>query len=298
MSLPFGAATVLGDRAVVLLASEPTRQLGPVLAWTSARAVASVDVFVDAPGDAAVVARRAGAFDLPVTVWSVDGRSLVVAEAAPPHAVAPPPEGVETLCELIRAAGAEVIVEQGVVTAELLGLEVARVVDGPDGPQLDVGVGRHDREAFGVFHAGMPAPEALAKVIDAVRPERSAPDGTHPMRRLAAERRLRATLVADPGSIGAQSLRPVEGTLARSGVDDRSVAVALGTAQGETVIVGCTVGPDLDAVPSLADARLTHDPSAELMLVLPARDRLPAVERVVALLRRPGIVRNAPADLA
>ena len=49
----------------------------------------------------------------------------------------------------------------------------------------------------------------------------------------------------------------------------------------------CTVGVDLEAVVLAADTRLMVDRDAPLLLALPARDVLPAIEAMVADLRRP-----------
>ncbi|HJL99104.1 MAG TPA: hypothetical protein QF846_05565, partial [Acidimicrobiales bacterium] len=50
-------------------------------------------------------------------------------------------------------------------------------------------------------------------------------------------------------------------------------AVARGTSDdgGETIVV-CGVGIDLDLVPFAADARLLHNPEAQLKIVVPHRD--------------------------
>ncbi len=73
--------------------------------------------------------------------------------------------GIESLVELLHAAGVEVVRQGGVVSGEVLGLEIARVVVDASGSRLEVGVGRHDREAFSVMHGDIPAAEALATVV-------------------------------------------------------------------------------------------------------------------------------------
>ena len=63
------------------------------------------------------------------------------------------------------------VVEHGVVTGEVRGLEVCRVVDVDDGGgrvRLEVGVGPHDREAFAIIHGDVPTRAALAGVVAAV----------------------------------------------------------------------------------------------------------------------------------
>ena len=284
--------------AVVLAQDDPARRLGPALAWMTAQQATELRLVVDPGPVAAVLARRATAFDVPIDVVVAEGTSVVPTAPAPRHEVRPAPEGIDSLVDLITASGAEVVVEHGIVTAEVLGLEVARVVEGPEGHRLEVGVGRHDREAFAIVHGNLPAPEALDRVIDAVRGVRVDADGVHPLRRLVPERRLRSALLAEPGLAGATSLEPAEGTLVRESLADRAVAVAVGATDEGPVVVGCTVGLDLDAVPAAAEARDAHAPGAELRLVLPDRDRLGVVDRLLALLRRPGVAVGVAPDLA
>ena len=69
-------------------------------------------------------------------------------------------------------ADVDVVVEHGELFGEVLGLEVARVVVDEDGTRFEVGVGRHDREAFAMLHGDLPTPEALARVVATVRQHR------------------------------------------------------------------------------------------------------------------------------
>jgi hypothetical protein len=146
-AFPGGAALLAGDRAVVLGQDNPARALGPALAWARQAGAASVDLLVE--DGAGGLARRAAEFATPPTVWWVQGRELhpVEPEALPvPPA---PPAGALDLAPALVGAGADVVVEHGVVAGEVLGLEIARVVDdGAGGLRIDAGVGRHDREAF------------------------------------------------------------------------------------------------------------------------------------------------------
>ena len=67
------------------------------------------------------------------------------------------------------------MVEHGVVTGEIVGLEIARIELSDDGDaRLEVGVGRHDREAFAMIHGDLPTAAALAAVVDEVRSHRRA----------------------------------------------------------------------------------------------------------------------------
>ena len=58
-------------------------------------------------------------------------------------------------------------------SGEILGLEIARVVVDDTGARIEVGVGRHDREAFAMLHGDLPPEAALAGVIATVRRHRT-----------------------------------------------------------------------------------------------------------------------------
>jgi hypothetical protein len=225
-------------------------------------------------------------------VWRVDGRSLVEAAPEPIHASERDATG-SAFAAMLAAAGADVIVEHGVMSGEVLGLEVARVV----GDRLEVGVGRHDREAFAMVHGDVPTEEALARVVAAVRTHRrlGAPD--HPLQRLAAERWLRAMLIERPELVGASALAPAASAVPRTSVKDREPAVATGVdADGAPVVVVCSVGIDLDLVPAAADARLLHDPSARLVLAVPERDAHPVTRALAGALLDPATIVTVPSD--
>ena len=101
-----------------------------------------------------VLARRAAEFEMPITIWAADGRALRRVTPEPLATPAPAPQSHEALRQLIIDGGAEPVVEHGVLTGEVRGLEVCRVVDDPDSgmTRLEVGVGAHDREAFQMLH--------------------------------------------------------------------------------------------------------------------------------------------------
>ena len=136
---------------------------------------------------------------MPIQVWALSGREL---QPVPAGAIAGPPSASEAHLALaadIEAAGADVVVEHGVVTGEVRGLEVCRVVDvDGGGVRLEVGVGRHDREAFAIIHGDVPKGAALAGVVAAVVAARSARAPGHPLNRLAPERLLRWRIEQEP----------------------------------------------------------------------------------------------------
>lgn len=280
------------------LDERPDAGLGRVLVWGQRESVTTLHVIVDDAVAAGVLARRAAAFARPPLVWQVRDRTLVEARPAPVPPPVEPPAVARELVGLLTAAGAEVVTEHGEIRGEILGLEVARIVvgdAGTSGARLEVGVGRHDRDAFTMVHGELPSAEALAAVVDQVRRHRHADAEGHPLGRLAAERWLRAMIVDEPGAVGAGRLRAVEPTLAREGVKDVAPAVALGEeAEGRSVVVACSVGIDLDLIPAAADARAAHAPDARLVVVVPERDDHPVTRRLAEALADPAEVVRVP----
>jgi hypothetical protein len=291
-----GAGVAVGDEIWVLASERSERALGPALAW--ARQAGFPDAFTTlhllADEATPLLARRAAEFVVPIHVWQVEGRDLHAAAAAALPPVAQLPLRHEELRALIVAGGAIPVVEHGVLVGEVHGLEVCRVVDGPDGaPRLEVGVGAHDREAFGLVHGDVPTIDALAGVVTAVAAHRTPGAEPHPLNRLGAERALRAALIADPSLVGARSLRPGEPPVPRQNVKDAVPCVAVGESDAGPVVVVCSIGVDLDIVPYAVDARLAAGtPEAEIVLALPARDDLPVTQALASWARPP--IRIAP----
>lgn len=281
------AGLVEGGRGWVLLG--PDAGLGTALVWARRREVDELHVLVDEGGRPGVVARRAGAFAPAPTVWAVDGTSVSPAEPEPITPPLVPAPTTEEPALLLREAGVDVVVERGEVTGEILGLEVARAVVGPDGSAvLEVGVGRHDREAFALLHDELSTAEALARVVADVRRHRHPGATPHPVNRLVRDRWLREQVLAEPALVGAASLRRAESPEPRHGLHGTGVAVAVGeSADGAPVVVACSVGVDPELVPVAADARLHHAPTAHLVLVVPPRDALPVTGALASRLVRP-----------
>lgn len=298
---PGGAALAAPGLAWVLLDSSPLASLGPVLVWAERRGVTELHLVVD--GDASVVARRTALFRDPPTVWSVAGASLEPAVPAPAPTF-PPAPAAPALAELLVDADLEVVVEDGIVRGEVLGLEVARIVHGTttagmpiEEPALEVGVGHADREMTALVHAGLSPVAQLARVAEIVREHRRVGAPRHPLNELAPERWLRARLVEDPARIGLATLRPAPPAVPRPNLRDPSIAMAVGThADGTDVVVACSVGVRLDLVPAAADARAALAPAARLLLVLPARDAHPVTRALGARLLAPAELVPVPDD--
>ncbi len=285
-----GGAGAVADGVAWFLGEDfGAHALGPAFSWADQRGATQLSVIV--PSDAAgIVARRAALFRDPPSVWVVDGRDLVAAVPTPISAPSPLAQGVEDLVDLILDAGADPVVEHGVLTGEVAGLEVLRaIVDPYTGElRLEVGLGTHDREANALIYGNVPPVSAIASVVDQVRSHREVGAAPHALNRIATSRLLRHRLLADPSLVGARELVGAAPPVAS---DDRNApgpAVASGVDEaGRSVVVVCSVGIDLDVVPFAADARLALDPAARLMLALPERDVHPVTRRMAERLVDP-----------
>jgi hypothetical protein len=278
-----GAALVVDGTAWFLSEDLGTRALGPALAWADQRAATRLELI--ASGEAAgVVARRAALFVDPPKVWVAAGRELVPAVMAQPEAIAPLASELADLIDLIVDAGADPVVEHGVLTGEVAGLEVLRAVVDPftGEARLEVGLGNHDRDANLLVFGNIPPVEAIASVVEGVRAHREVGAPPHALNRVATSRLLRHRLIAEPGLVAAGELVAAPPPVP---ADDRNApgpAVATGRDDdGRPVVVVCSVGIDLDLVPFAADARLSLDPDARLLLALAERDVHPVTQRMV-----------------
>jgi len=282
--LPGGAWLVDGDTLWARLDDAPHRTIGAVVAIALREGAASVEVLIGESGDAPVVARRALQWTLPISVRGLDGRTPVAVE---PAARTEPPTVDEShlaLIDTILSAGAEPVVAYGVLTAQYRGLEIARVVDDGGHPRLDVGVGANDREAFRELHVGESPEAALSRVVDAVAAHRVDGARPHPFNTMAPEGYLAWRLRDDPSLLGVGSLVTTAGAVAPIGAVDPGPVMMLGGGR----LFACTTGVDLGALPDALDAREgsiaageVDDPS--LTVVVPQRNRLPVLDRMVAV---------------
>ena len=294
VSLGSGAAVVCDDRAFVLIEDRPDRGLGAGIAWAGRHGARRLDLLVAT--SSGTLARRAAEFDFDIHVWEIDGRNVVPAAPAP---LSPEPMAVDdhlAFTPVIEEAGADVVVEHGVVGGEVRGLEVCRAVTDPHTGvhRLEVGVGAHDREAFALIHGDTPTVDSLRRIVEVVSRHRAPGADPHPLNRLAAERELRARVLDDPALIGLGSLVAASPAEPRPNVKDPVPCVAVGRdADGRRTVVVFSTGIDLDLVPFAADARLfAGGESDPLLLVVPERDASPVTMRIAALLRRPASVRG------
>lgn len=273
-----GAAFVTPDAVWVFVENDPARSLGGVLAWAHQF---SLPLHVLVEKDSSVVARQAQYFSLPISVWHVDERQLLPAIPEPqlPH-VATQPDHL-AFAPLITSAGADVVVEHGVVVGEVRGLEMCKVVtDAYTGEaRLEVGMGAHDREAFAMVHGDLPTEKALRQVIDAVLPHRTAGADPHPLNSFGVERLHRWNAMQNPESLGFGSITPSEPPVQRANVKDAVPCFAIGEANGDTTLLAFVHGVDLNVVPMALDAA-SRSELTNVCIVARKKDIVPAIERV------------------
>jgi hypothetical protein len=288
-ALGAGAARLAADgTAWVLLADQPDRgadrQLGGALAWAVRHGASRVHLVAES--GTGVLARRAAAFTLAVQVSRLDGRVLLPAipEPLPDPGVTRPEH--RALIDLIVAGGASPVEEHGVVAGEVEGLEVCRVVDDPltGEVRLEVGIGAHDRETFQMLHGDRPTVEALADVVRSVAAHRREGAPPHPLNQLAASRRLRARLLAQPGPLGLAALVTVAPPLPRTNVKDQVPCAAIEPGSGTLVVF--STGIDLDVVPWAVDATAQHA-AHRCLVAAPARDVVDIQQRIAAAVEVP-----------
>lgn len=300
--LPSGAALLHDTAAWVLIDGSADRSLGAALAWSIRRSATELHVVVDS-GGGGLLARRATAFTLPISVWFAEGRTLLPVVPEPLAPPPPVPAGHAELAPMIEAAGAVPYAEHGILVGEVRGLEVCRVVDQPTtgffadqvdgdlpappaGLQLEVGVGPADREAFQLLHGDLPTQEALTGVVQSVAAVRSDDARQHPLNRIGRERFLRWKAENDPGSLGLSTLVAAEPPIPRANLKDPTPCVAAGTRyDGTAVRVVFSSGVDLDLIPYVADVQLAHGEAT--IVVAPARDLVALTGDLAALLAQP-----------
>jgi len=292
----FGKAVglVIDDVAWVLVTGNYERSLGPALMWALRKNATSLKLLLNER--AGELARIATHFDFAIEVFELDAAG--VARAAAPKSAEKIEVSVadEMYAEFIKSAGADVVREHGVISGEVCGLEVCRVVratsasdlDGAGESELEIGVGAHDRETFKLLHGRTATVESLRKVIAEVAARRAVGAQVHPLNQLARERMLRHYVCLSPQLVGAKSLQPAQPPIARTNLKDVVPCCAVGVSlTGEKMIVIFNVGVDPDVVSFGADARGQINASADLVFAMPTRDIVPAVEQIAQMLRRP-----------
>ncbi len=294
-TFPGGATLRAGARGWVLAEEQPERALGGALAWARQHGLGELHLLAEEATP--LLARRAAAFVDGPRVWRIEGGTLAPARAEPPAVQPPLPAEVEAFVPVLAEAGVEPVVEHGVLTGEVLGLEVARVVVDELGAFLEVGVGKHDRYAQRLMHQDRPPVEALGAAAAAVREVRRPDAPAHQVNQLARERWLRSLLMERPEVAGASELAPVPSPVRRTDLRRAAPAPAAGVdVDGRAVVVVCSTGIDVDLVPAAADVRLGDDRQARLVLAVPAADDHPLTRALAAALVEPAEVRAIAGD--
>jgi hypothetical protein len=301
---PTNAAFVLVDSREV--DADPTDREAqvarPVRGWLGGAIVAatrvnasSITILADVGTLDGNDVRRAQRAACDVSVYEISGRDAsLLRPVAYTEPVAPSVEEM-MFQTTIREAGAVAIVEDGVLKAEVLGLEVGRVTTDEFGVRLEVGVGRHDRLAQSMMNAQTEPVLALRSAVELVLERRAANQPPHPANTVSRSRWLREHLIDHPDLVGAESASRTNGTVH---VELKRSSVAIATARatnGQEFVVGCAVGADLDAVTDLLDASCApavaiHEAihkaiDARFVLVVPVGDDLPALRELCVATR-------------
>lgn len=263
-----------------------TSALAAVLAWHVRGADMTAVNIIDAhtPG---LTARRASYFTSPITVFDarMAGSNVATPRAHEPE-VATSPDHL-AFASMFREAGADVVIEHGVVTAEVAGLEVARVIDENGVATMRIGVGAHDREMFKMLNGETATSDQLRGVVRTVMQHRREGAPTHPLNLLAPERALRAQVLGNPKVIGARILRAAQPPVPRDNVKDSVPCCAVGEDEHGPIVAVFVAGVDLDAVPFAADARDYLMPNARLIIVTSSRNIVPVQTRIASMLMQP-----------
>jgi hypothetical protein len=280
-----GAACVADGGHGWVLVDDVRYQLGAALAWALRRRASRLSVVsADTSG---AIARRAAGFAMPIEVWAAEGGHLRRAVADPLPSVPPAPAAVLELVDVIVRAGADPVVEHGVLTGEVRGLEVCRAtVDEATGvARLEVGIGAHDREAFALLHGDRPTVDALADVVRTIADTRREGAPPHPLNRLAAARAVRAELLDHPARVGAAWCRAADSPVPRSNLKDPTPCIAEAEINGQLRAVVCVAGVDLEVLPFAVDVQRStgHD-----VVVAARANDITAIHREMsAMMRRP-----------
>jgi hypothetical protein len=274
-----GAGFLMTDAVWILIDGDASRALGPVLAWTS-HFGRGVNLLVE--NNAGLLARRAPMFDADITVWHVDDHTITCASAEPHIVSTPATDAHLSFVDIIESSGADALVEHGVLVGEVRGLEMCRVVDDvtTGDVRLEVGMGRHDREAFTMIHGELPTAQAMRQVIDAVLPHRTEGADSHPFNQFGVERLSRWKAIKDPSSIGFSTLAPADPPVLRTNVKDSVPCVAIGLTGAKRLSTAVFVhGIDLDCVSFAVDAA-SRLGTQDVTIAVRRRDVIASIERL------------------
>ena len=261
----YGAGLVSGTRGALYVTREHIRSIGPTLLWMLKHQLTEIDLVIE--GDGGIPARRAQALTCELRVWHMQNGKLERAQPTPHLPKIEVPQSHEQFAATIQDCGALPVREHGVLTGEVLGLEVCRVVDTPNGPRLEVGVGAIDRETFQLVNSHRTIEDSLTEVVGIVRAHRTPGAPHHPLGKMAGERLLRHRVINDPALIGAASLKPAEPPIPRGGMRESTPCAAIGTdLDGNPIVAVFTDTVDVDIIGFGLDA-LTRNKSETSLVV-------------------------------
>jgi hypothetical protein len=264
-----GAALVSDDAVWILVDGDASRALGPAIAWASKYARPLHLVVENHSG---LLVRRVSGFALPISVWHIEGNGLFSAIAEPHQEAVSATHAHNALISQIDDAGAESLVEWGIVVGEVRGLEICRVVDDEHTKEarIEVGIGAHDRETYALLHQARPIHESIADVVATVSAHRAQGAAFHPYNHIAPERFARWRALQEPGALGFVSLTRVDPPVPRINVKDSVPCVALGAQpDGTTTAVVFVHGIDLDVVAFSVDAALKYSCESVMIVTRP-----------------------------
>ena len=203
------------------------------------------------------------------------------------------------------------------VTGEVRGLEVCRVVDQPttgyfdeagigggepisamgsarraaaigNGVMVEVGVGGPDREAFRIIHGDLPTVDALAEVVATVAGHRTAGAPPHPLNRLVprsgcCDRGSRRT----PALVGLRRRRTGRAATAAAGTERGGPVRGVGGRRRRATVPRRVFRRRRRRPDPVRGGRAGDHRPIAVVVVLPSRDLVPITRDLAALLRTP-----------
>ncbi len=279
-----------GSSTLWVLADQETPEeiLGASLLELTAHENLHLVIYFENLQDAQITQRRSNALKPSPSIFFFSNGKVNQVEPAlfdERKFVEPPLPEFEELCLKFDL---EKVYEFGTWSGEILGLEVLRVFDN----EIQVGVGKLDREANSLISRGKPVSDVLSSAVEIVRLSRNSESSLHPLSRLVRERWLRADAVANPREYGMESLILLEPLIERKSLRDSMPTAAMGfDEKGEKVLYVFSVGIDIRLVPFIADLMLLELPD-RVEVVIPNKDILVPIEKSLKFLNIPLTIRG------
>jgi len=261
----------------------PESLLGASLLELTTQDQLDLVIFFENLQDAQVTQRRSSILNPPPSIFFLSDGKPVPVEPAAVKSRGNAQEAPSEFYELCSKFGLQSICECGTWKGEILGLEVIRVADG----EIEVGVGKFDREANSLMSSGRSLSEVLASAVEIVTSSRKPGSALHPLSRLARERWLRADALANPEMFGFENLTCVDPPRERESLRETMPAAATGiNTAGKKVLIVFSVGVDICLVSFIADLISVESPD-RVEVVLPEKDILVPVEKSLSYLDIP-----------